>query len=279
MLGLGSGGFDVLYVNLTRGLGLAAGARRARDEAAVHAGAGTPCATRRRTAARADSLDGHAGRLLHAPHAGRAGRARGSRGSRVAYVQLAGGALPVVAVGHRARAEGARAPRRGGRCRRLFRTATSSASMSRPRSPGPRRRIRRGRLRRSGRGSSAPAPRSGTARSRRRRRRTRRSASAARPVLARARLGRRPARAPRGVSHHARAVLELARRCRRSPGRTGRPRHRTWLERARRSTLRLARGVRRAPARPHGPRPGRRPRVLAAAYALAWPRGLVPKSA
>ena len=35
-LGLGSGGFDVLHVNLTRGLGLDAGLRRSRDEASVH---------------------------------------------------------------------------------------------------------------------------------------------------------------------------------------------------------------------------------------------------
>ena len=51
-LGLGSGGFDVLYVNLTRGLELAGGAGRARDEAALHAGPGRRTGTPRRRAAR-----------------------------------------------------------------------------------------------------------------------------------------------------------------------------------------------------------------------------------
>ena len=93
-LGLGSGGFDVLYANLTRGLELPPepGAHVMKlPYTPVQRRSGTP----RRTGALADAARGHAGRLLLAAQPGRAGRARRSRGAAGRLRPGAGGALPV----------------------------------------------------------------------------------------------------------------------------------------------------------------------------------------
>ena len=69
-LGLGSGGFDVLYANLTRGVGPRSGRRGSRDEAALHAAPDRdrPCRGSRRAAELAHRA---ARRLRHAPQSGR----------------------------------------------------------------------------------------------------------------------------------------------------------------------------------------------------------------
>src|SRR4051812_6287085 len=93
LLELGSGGFDVLYANLTRGLGLPA------DEGAhVMALPYTPGQVARKvteeTGALAESLDGLPV-VLCTLHSQVAPVCAGLRGARVAYVQVQGGALPV----------------------------------------------------------------------------------------------------------------------------------------------------------------------------------------
>lgn len=93
LLGLGSGGFDVLYANLTRGLGLEA-------EAGAHVmalpytpGQATVC-YKEESDELADSLDGMPV-VLCTLHSQVAPVCAGLAGTRVAYVQVAGGALPV----------------------------------------------------------------------------------------------------------------------------------------------------------------------------------------
>ncbi len=92
-LGLGSGGFDVLYANLTRGLGLAAS-----DGAHVMALPYTPAQAAFR---RAEENGVAAEELAGLPvvccgvHSQVAPVCAALRGLRVAYVQLGGGALPV----------------------------------------------------------------------------------------------------------------------------------------------------------------------------------------
>src|SRR4051812_798805 len=92
-LGLGSGGFDVLHANLTRGLGLAT-----EPGAHVMALPYTPlqAATRfvEETDELADCLDGMPV-VCCTVHSQLAPVAAGLAGVRVAYVQVAGGALPV----------------------------------------------------------------------------------------------------------------------------------------------------------------------------------------
>ena len=94
-LELGSGGFDIVYANLTRGLGLPPA-----PAAHVMALPYTPGQMRRRRASRSttrspEALDGHAGRLLRRCTAssrpvvrrhrhGRADRVRAARGRRAA---------------------------------------------------------------------------------------------------------------------------------------------------------------------------------------------------
>ncbi len=93
-LGLGSGGFDVLYANLTRGLELAppAGAH-------VMALPYTPCQAAYRTVEEGGSLAGSLGGMpvvcsgVHSQLAPVAAGIGGGR--RVGYLQLGGGALPV----------------------------------------------------------------------------------------------------------------------------------------------------------------------------------------
>ncbi len=93
LLELGSGGFDVLYANLTRGLGL-----QPEEGAHVVALPYTPGQVALRheeeSAALAESLDGLPV-VLCTVHAQVAPACAGLRGARVAYVQVAGGALPV----------------------------------------------------------------------------------------------------------------------------------------------------------------------------------------
>jgi hypothetical protein len=93
LLELGSGGFDVLYANLTRGLGLAA-------EEGAHVmtlpyapGQVTVC-HKEESDELAESLDGMPV-VLCTVHSQLAPVCAGLAGVRVAYVQVAGGALPV----------------------------------------------------------------------------------------------------------------------------------------------------------------------------------------
>ena len=92
-LALGSGGFDVLYANLTRGLGLPA-----EDDAHVMALPYTPgqvtVCYKEETDELADSLDGMP-IVLCTLHSQVAPVCAGLAGARVAYTQVAGGALPV----------------------------------------------------------------------------------------------------------------------------------------------------------------------------------------
>jgi len=93
LLELGSGGFDVLYANLTRGLGLAA-------EEGAHVIA-LPYTPGQVTVCYKEESDELAGSLEGMPvvlctvHSQVAPVCAGLGGSRVAYVQVAGGALPV----------------------------------------------------------------------------------------------------------------------------------------------------------------------------------------
>ena len=93
LLELGSGGFDVLYANLTRGLGLAA-----EEGAHVIALPYTPGQVARKheeeTDELAPSLDGLPV-VLCTLHSQVAPVCAALRGARVAYVQVQGGALPV----------------------------------------------------------------------------------------------------------------------------------------------------------------------------------------
>jgi hypothetical protein len=93
LLELGSGGFDVLYANLTRGLGLAP-----EPGAHVMALAYTPGQLALRHAEEdgplAEALDGLPV-VCCSLHSQVAPACAGLRGARVAYVQLGGGALPV----------------------------------------------------------------------------------------------------------------------------------------------------------------------------------------
>src|SRR5215208_8016068 len=92
-LALGSGGFDVLYANLTRGLDLAA-----EEGAHVMKLPYTPGQFARRHAEEDDELDeGRAGMpiVCCTLHSQVAPVCAALRGLRVAYVQLPGGALPV----------------------------------------------------------------------------------------------------------------------------------------------------------------------------------------
>jgi hypothetical protein len=92
-LGLGSGGFDVLYANLTRGLGLTP-----EEDAHVMTLPYTPGQVTRcykeETDELADSLEGLP-IVLCTVHGQVAPVCAALRGVRVAYVQVAGGALPV----------------------------------------------------------------------------------------------------------------------------------------------------------------------------------------
>jgi len=93
LLELGSGGFDVLYANLTRGLGLAA-------EEGAHVMA-LPYTPGQVTVCYKEESDELAGSLEGMPvvlctvHSQVAPVCAGLAGARVAYVQVAGGALPV----------------------------------------------------------------------------------------------------------------------------------------------------------------------------------------
>ena len=93
LLELGSGGFDVLYANLTRGLGLPA-----EEGAHVMALPYTPGQVPVRFKEESDELAASLGRMpvvLCTVHSQVAPVCAGLVAARVAYVQVAGGALPV----------------------------------------------------------------------------------------------------------------------------------------------------------------------------------------
>ena len=195
-LGLGSGGFDVLYANLTRGLGL-----RGRADAHVMKLPYTPrparaCATRRR-----DAAAGHARRaarrLLLAAQPGRAGL-RGHRQRAARRVRPARRAARCRSrcPTRCARLRERRSRRDRDRGRRLLRRRRRSASRRRRLCSGPPPRASTRSSARSARGSSAPAPRSATAGSRPPRRRTPRRRCGGAPILAVRASEARSARAP-----------------------------------------------------------------------------------
>jgi hypothetical protein len=93
LLELGSGGFDVLYANLTRGLGLAA-EQGAHVMALPYTPGQVTVCYKEESAALAESLDGMPA-VLCTLHSQVAPVCAALQGLRVAYVQVAGGALPV----------------------------------------------------------------------------------------------------------------------------------------------------------------------------------------
>ena len=93
LLELGSGGFDVLYANLTRGLGLAA-AEGAHVMALPYTPGQVTVCCKEESDELAESLDGLPV-VLCTLHSQVAPVCAGLAGTRVAYVQVAGGALPV----------------------------------------------------------------------------------------------------------------------------------------------------------------------------------------
>ncbi len=94
-LGLGSGGFDVVHVNLTRGLVGAGRERRARDEAQLHepAARGRSRSRGRRSACRS-SAPSACSRCTVSCAAVAWAFAAAAPGAKLGYVQTAGGALP-----------------------------------------------------------------------------------------------------------------------------------------------------------------------------------------
>jgi len=92
-LGLGSGGFDVLYANLTRGLGLSP-ERGAHVMALPYTPLQTAVRHAEEAAAAADRLDGMPV-VCCSLHSQLAPACAALAGLRVAYVQLGGGALPL----------------------------------------------------------------------------------------------------------------------------------------------------------------------------------------
>ena len=244
LLGLGSGGFDVLHANLTRGF-------RAGGRARAHVMKLPTLGCRRRCGT---------------PE----GTASSPRARRLPVVCCV--VQPACAVrGPRARPARVATSSLRWRCRLAVGRGAALKAPDGSRSRSPRvtvdgdvacvtvasalawiaaRQLRRRRLR-SAPGSPAPRRRSATARSPQPRRRTWRARSQ-RPVTRRPLLRRRRARAPHGVSHHTRAALDLClgdvavawpagldcAGVAVSPRGRGRPR--------------LARGVCRAPARAQG---------------------------
>ena len=176
-LGLGSGGFDVLYVNLTRGLDL-----RAEPDAHVMKLPYTPLQHAVPHAEESNELD----ELLDGMpvvccslHSQLAPACAGiGAGARVAYAQLPGGALPVSLSDAVRELKGSRPAPRGNRRRRV----PGRRRPLRVDGIGPRvgegLRVRRRRLLPSGPASSARDRGSATAGSRRPRRRTPRRRSA-----------------------------------------------------------------------------------------------------
>ena len=281
-LGLGSGGFDVLYANLTRGLGLAAAeGAHVMKLPYTPLQAAVPHAEEELTGgAFAASLEGMPV-VCCSLHSQLAPACAALAGRRVAYVQLEGGALPV------SLSDAVRALRDRG----LLEVAVAvgacfdgDVACVTPWSAlawagaqgydvvvvaiGP------GIV-----GTASPLGHGGVAAA------TAANAACAlggRPVIAPRRLGSRFARpSSGGLAPHAhgaptlprRGAARLARRVRRRPrGRRGG------------GHLRLARGVRRAAALPHGARAGRRPVVLrgglrggqARRWRLTWGQSVAP---
>ena len=260
-LELGSGGFDIVYANLTRGLGLKPPAPRPRDGAAVHARAGGRRGASRSTTGWPRSSTGSrscaAGCTVSSPRSWRAS----VPGVRVAYAQLGGGALPV-ALSDTVRLLKTRQlletddrrgavprRRRAGRERRLG-ARLGEVERLRRRRVRDRPRHRRYRLGSRPRwpGGGGCGERCGGAR---------RSRDRGRALLGRGHAGAPPRRlAPHPLGAGARA--------RRPRGRlAGGPRPGCRARRGRRGGRRgLARRVLEPAAPAHGPRAGRRPVVL-----------------
>ena len=247
LLELGSGGFDVLYANLTRGLGLAA-ETAAHVMALPYAPGQFALATREESDELAAIARRAPRRPLHAAQPGRSRSAPGSaRGSARRTSRCAGGALPV-SLSDAVRTLQERgllgvacavAPCLDGDAQ--FVTVAAALAWARAQgydavvcSVGPGIVGTGSRL---GHGALALADAANAA-----------SALGGRPVLA-VRTSDADARERhRGVSHHAQAVLDLL------PRRGGR--------RGGGGRRRLGGGVRRPAALAHGPRPGRGPGLL-----------------
>ena len=205
-LGLGSGGFDVLYANLTRGLELPPD-----DGAHVMALPYAPGQWAVRHVEEdvllPESLDGLPV-LLCTVHSQVAPACAGLAGVRVAYVQVPGRFTRGVAVACPARAQGAQAGRGDRGCRAVLRRRRAlsldrlGAALGRD---SRRRRALLGRSR-ARRHRDALRPRRRCARGGGTRRVRARGAGAARTRVSQADSRGRH----RGVSHHTRSVLELA---------------------------------------------------------------------
>ena len=252
-LGLGSGGFDVLYANLTRGLDL-----EGEPGAHVMKLPYTPLQYAVRHAeedgVRLESLGGLPV-VCCSLHSQVAPAAAGlGEGRRVAYVQVPGGALPGLPLGHGSRAPWARARRdhccrrglhRGRRRVRLDRRGLRLGSRA-----GVRRRSLLDRARHRGDREPMGARRAFSGGGSAHGPGARRDTGPRGPLF-----GRRPARAsPRSFASHAgRARARRRRRDRlaRRAGDAGRSR-----ARHRRRRDRLGGRLRRLAALPHGPRSG-----------------------
>ncbi len=213
-LGLGSGGFDIVHVNLTRGLESAGAPGAQRDEAQLH----EPAARGRRRS-RTSSLELPARAARGGARAARPARGGGlglrqaRPGARLGYVQTEGGALPGRALAHGAR----RCASAGCSPGHLTAGAAFGGEGEAITTAGALHhglrdaRLGRGRVRARARGSSARARRSGTAAWRRSTPPTWRSRSAARRCSSRA-CPRATARAPpRHLPPHADRARPAAR--------------------------------------------------------------------
>ena len=205
LLELGSGGFDVLYANLTRGLGLAV-----EEGAHVMALPYTPGQVALRRGEEDGDLPESIGGLpvvLCTVHSQVAPACAALGGTRVAYVQVAGGALPVslsdtIRVLKRAAWSVRRSPSH------RVSTGTWIASAPPPRSPGLRGRATRHRLQCRagivgtgtflGHGALALADAANVA-----------GALGGKPILALRMSDRDPRNRHRGTSHHTQAVRDL----------------------------------------------------------------------
>ena len=207
-LGLGSGGFDVVYANLTRGLGLQPSA-----DAHVMTLPYTPgqarCGVRGGARAARRRARRDARRLRRPAQPARSRRWRGSgRASGSPTRSWVVGRCPW-RFGHRAAAEDAAPPRDGRSPLLPASTATCRRSRSPLRSPGRRRRSSTSSSAGSARASWGRAPCSATAAWPSRRPRTPPRRSGGRAIVVARYSGADARERHRGVSHHTRSALRL----------------------------------------------------------------------